>query len=159
MKKMLFLLLAAGLSFSTAQAQTSPAADNAYQDRPGGMGRGQQRTPEQRADMQTQRLTTQLGLSAEQQPKVREIFLGQANRMETLRGQGPGADRQAMMQQMKDARTSADEQLKGVLSAEQFAKYQQLREDRLERAGEMRDARQEGKVKTKADKTKAKVKS
>jgi periplasmic protein CpxP/Spy len=147
MKKMLFLLLAAGLSFPAAQAQTTPAADNAaYQGRPGDPGRGPQRSPEQRADMQTQRLTTQLALTAEQQPKVREIFLAQANRMETLRGQRGTADRQAMQQQMKDAMTTTDEQLKTVLTPDQYTKYQQVREQRLEKA---KDARKDGKVKSK----------
>lgn len=152
MKKMLFLLTVAALSFASAQAQTTPPANGGnYQGR--GMGRGMDRTPAQRADMQTQRLTTQLSLTTEQQPKVREIFLSQANRMETLRGSG---DRQAMMQQMQDARASTDAQLKGVLTPEQYTKYEQLREDRMERAGEMR---QERKTKIKADKAKTKVKA
>lgn len=155
MKKMLFLLTVAALSFANAQAQTTPPANGGnYQGR--GMGRGMDRTPAQRADMQTQRLTSQLGLTTEQQPKVREIFLSQANRMETLRGSG---DRQAMMQQMQDARTSTDAQLKGVLTPEQYTKYEQLREDRMERAGEMRQERvKEGKTKVKADKDKTKSK-
>lgn len=157
MKKMLFLLTAAALSFASAQAQS---ADNAmYQPRQG-MRDGQPRTPEQRADLQTQRLTTQLGLTAEQQPKVREIFLSQAKRVETLREQRGSADRQAMMQQLQDARTSTDGQLKSVLTPEQYTKYEQLREDRMERAGEMRQERvKAGKTKVKANKDKTKVKA
>lgn len=157
MKKMLFLLTVAALSFASAQAQS---ADNTpYQNRPG-MRDGQQRTPEQRADLQTQRLSTQLGLTAEQQPKVREIILAQAKRMETLREQRGSADRQAMMQQMQDARTSTEAQLKGVLTPEQYTKYEQLREDRMERAGEMRQERgKAGKTKVKADKDKTKIKA
>ncbi|OON68902.1 hypothetical protein [Hymenobacter sp. CRA2] len=166
MKKMLLLLTAAALSFTATQAQTIPAADNGgFQGRGMGYGQGrQQRTPEQRADMQTQRLTNQLALSADQQTKVRAIYLAQANEFDAARAQmTPGSmDRDAMRQKMQEGRTRYDEQLKAVLTPEQFTKYTAQREDRMERAVDMRDARQEakteGKVKAKADKKASKIK-
>ncbi|UYZ60942.1 Spy/CpxP family protein refolding chaperone [Hymenobacter latericus] len=172
MKKMLLLLTVAALGFTTAQAQ-NPASANAGTPNPGnyqGRGQGQGRfSPEQRADLQTQRLAKQLSLTADQQTKVRAIFLAQANEMETLRGQmtpGNPDGRQALGQKMQEARTRTDEQLRGVLSPEQFAQYQAKREDqmenRLERREEMKDAKVKAKgdkVKVKADKGKSKVKA
>ncbi|GAB3838727.1 Spy/CpxP family protein refolding chaperone [Hymenobacter jeollabukensis] len=158
MKKMLFLLTVATLSFASAQAQTTPPANGGYQGQGRGMGR-EQRTPEQRADMQTQRLTNQLSLTADQQPKVRAIFLAQANEVDAARAQmTPGSmDRDAMRQKMQEGRARYDEQLKAVLTPEQFTKYQTQREDRMERMGEMKDARKEGKAKAKKDKVKVKA--
>ncbi|MCC3158215.1 hypothetical protein LJ737_13285 [Hymenobacter sp. 15J16-1T3B] len=156
MKKMLFLLTVATLGFASAQAQTTPPANGGFQGR--GMGR-EQRTPEQRADMQTQRLTNQLTLTAEQQPKVRAIFLAQANEVDAARASmTPGSvDREAMRQKMQEGRARYDEQLKAVLTPEQYAKYQQQREDRMERVGELKEAKKEGKVKAKKDKIKTKA--
>lgn len=158
MKKMLCLLAVAALSFASAQAQTTPPANGGnYQGR--GMGRGMDRTPEQRADMQTQRLTSQLTLTAEQQPKVRAIFLAQANEVDAARAnRTPGnVDRDAMRQKLQEGRARYDEQLKAVLTPEQYTKYQAQREDRMERAGDLRDARKDTKVKAKKDKVKAKA--
>jgi hypothetical protein len=132
MKKMLLLLAAAALSFTAAQAQTAPTDGGAYNQR-GGQGQGRERrTPAERADMQTKRLTEQLSLSADQQTKVREIFLAQANEMETMRSQmGEGTDRQAMGQKMRESRARYDEQLKAALSADQYTKYSQMRDERM----------------------------
>ncbi|RAK66066.1 hypothetical protein [Hymenobacter edaphi] len=163
MKKMLFLLTVATLSFASAQAQTTPPANGGgYQGQGRGMGR-EQRTPEQRADMQTQRLTKQLSLTTEQQPKVRAIFLAQTSEVDAARAQmTPGSlDRDAMRQKMQEGRARYDEQLKAVLTPEQFTTYQTQREDRMERTGELKDARKEGKKegKVKAKKDKVKVKA
>jgi Spy/CpxP family protein refolding chaperone len=161
MKKMLFLLTAAVLSFATAQAQTTqPGNRGNYQGR--GMGQGrEQRTPEQRADMQAQRLTKQLGLNADQQGKVRTIFLAEANEMAQARAQmTPGnVDHEAMRQKMQEARGRYDAQLQGVLTPEQFAKYTTLRDNRMERVEEYKEAKKDGKVKIKPAKGKAKVKA
>ncbi|KUG09743.1 Spy/CpxP family protein refolding chaperone [Solirubrum puertoriconensis] len=158
MKKMLLLLTVATLGFTTAQAQNTATAPASAQQGPG-MGRGQGRfSPEQRADLQTQRLTKQLSLTADQQTKVRTIFLAQANEMETLRGQmTPGStERQALGQKMQETRTRTDEQLRGVLTPEQFAQYQAKREDQLENRMERREEMKEAKVKAKGDKLKVK---
>lgn len=154
MKKMLLLLTAAVLS-AAAQAQTTPPANGGYQQGRG-MGRGQDRTPEQRADLQTRRLTNQLALSAEQQPKVRAIFLAQATEMDAARAQlTPGSvDREAMRRKLQEGRARYDEQLRAVLTPEQLTRYQQLREDQVERAGQLKEVRQEGQVKTRKAKTK-----
>ncbi|WP_400191731.1 hypothetical protein [Hymenobacter sp. B81] len=151
MKKMLLLLTAATLSFATAQAQTAsptpaPAAAKASGRPAKGSGRAE-RSPEQRADLQTQRLSKQLALSPDQQARVRPIFLAQATEMEALRGQRPSApgDRQALGQKMKAIQTRTDEQLKSVLSAGQYTQYRQ----QLDRRHDKRQDARTGKVKMK----------
>ncbi|GAA4374299.1 hypothetical protein [Hymenobacter koreensis] len=157
MKKMLLLLTVTALSFTAAQAQDQ-LAPNARKEARGGQGKHADRTPEQRADMQTQRLTKQLGLSADQQPKVRAIFLAQATEMQSLRGQmTPGStDRQAMGQQMKAVMTRTDEQLKTALTAEQYTKYAAQRDERMDR---MEDRKAEVKAEKKTMKSKTKIKA
>ncbi|KAA9339076.1 hypothetical protein F0P96_00100 [Hymenobacter busanensis] len=160
MKKMLLLLTVATLSLTAAHAQDQNA--NAM-NRRGGHGQmgHMDRTPEQRADMQTQRLTKQLALSAEQQNQVRTIALAQANEMEAMRGQRPTDDagRQAMGQKMREAQARYDEQLKAVFTAEQYTKYAQLREDRMEHREEKKADIKSEKQKPKATKSKTKVKA
>ncbi|AYA37005.1 hypothetical protein D3Y59_08010 [Hymenobacter oligotrophus] len=162
MKKMLLLLTVAALGFTTAQAQ-NPSSANAGTPNPGnyqGRGQGQGRfSPEQRADMQAQRLAKQLRLTPDQQARARAIFLTQATEMETLRAQNqPGnADRQALGQKVQEARTRTDEQLRGVLTPEQFAQYQAKREDQMEDRLERREEVKEAKVKAKGDKVKVKT--
>lgn len=129
MKKALLLLTtAAALALTTAHAQTTPRS------KPGTSQRMQQGTPEQRATMQTQRLTRQLGLSAEQQTKVQAIYLAQANEASAARTQATSgnANRGDMRQKMQEGRARLDAQLQEVLTAEQYAKYEQQRQDRGE---------------------------
>ena len=125
MKKMLILLAAAALTTSAASAQTTPMS------RPNS-GRTQQATPEQQAD----RLTTQLGLSADQRTQLVTLEQARRTEMQTLRSQmQAGGDRTAMRQNMQTMRDKYDTQLKGILTADQYTKYNQLREDRMENRG------------------------
>lgn len=131
MKKMLALLTAVILAAGSVSAQTAatPMArpDGMAQDRPN-------MTPEQRADFLTQRLTKQLSLSAEQTPKVRAIALAQAQEMQNLRTRYATADtRQGMGQELKTAQEKTDAQLKQVLTADQYTRYTQLRENRMDK--------------------------
>ncbi|WBA42197.1 hypothetical protein [Hymenobacter canadensis] len=141
MKKMLVLLAALALSAGTTFAQTTPAPTTRM-----GAGRMQDaaRTPEQRADMQTKHLTKQLGLSADQSAKVQTIALAENQELQALRGKYASADtRKGAGQEMKAVQEKYDAQLKGVFTAEQYAKYTQMREDRM-------DKRKEGRMKQKS---------
>ncbi|TDN40387.1 hypothetical protein E4631_11410 [Hymenobacter sp. UV11] len=148
MKKFLLPLLALALSATAASAQTTPdQADS----RP-------QRTPEEMAARQTQGLTKQLGLSADQSAKVQQIMLARDQDMMTMRGQmqaGTG-DRKQMREQMMAGRAKYDDQLKAVLTPEQFTQMQTLQANRRQRGA---DAMQDGKVKTKDGKVKIKAKT
>ncbi|QKG51359.1 hypothetical protein [Hymenobacter sp. BRD67] len=123
MKKSLLLL--ASMAFATASfAQTTPAtAATAHHGK-------RHKTPEQRADHRTAMLTKKLSLSAEQQAKVHQILLSQAQEDVTIRAKYPAeAQRQIMHQEMEAGRARYQTQLRGVLSAEQFGKLQAMHQE------------------------------
>jgi protein CpxP len=162
MKKMLVLLAAFALTAGAASAQTTPATTTApmggHQGHMGQRGQGRMNmTPEQHADMQAQRLTQQLGLSAEQTTQVRAIALAEAQEMKTTRDQAMAStDRKAGMEQMKATRDKYDAQLKAVLTPDQATKYAALRDQKMDKR---QDAMKAGKMKAKEGKMKAKMKS
>lgn len=132
MKKTLVVLATFLCTAGAASAQTS---DLATAGRANGMGQGRgNQTPEQRADMQTQRLSKELTLSADQTSQVRAIALAQNQEMQALRSKYASADsRQGAGQEMKAIRDKYDAQLKAVLTPEQATKYSQLREDQSDK--------------------------
>lgn len=144
MKKMLSLLAAVVLAAGTVSAQTTPvAAGTAPMARQGRMGQGQMNmTPEQHADMMSQRLTKQLSLSPDQTAKVREMALAQGQEMQALRAKYPaGSDRRAALPEMKALKDKYDAQLKTILTPEQAAQYEQKRDDQMDKRKEMRKSR------------------
>ncbi|MBO0360779.1 hypothetical protein J0X19_22660 [Hymenobacter sp. BT186] len=132
MKKTLVVLAACLLTaVGAANAQSTDAAPMGRGNRMG-QGRGNL-TPEQRAEMQTKRLTTQLGLTADQTTKVQAIALAENQELATLRGKYAAADsRQGAGQEMKALRDKYETQLKAVLTPEQLTKYDQLRDERTD---------------------------
>jgi Spy/CpxP family protein refolding chaperone len=153
------MLAAFALTAGAASAQTTPTSSSmGHQGHMGQRGQGRMNmTPEQHADMQAQRLTKQLGLSADQTTQVRAIALAEAQEMKTTRDQAMAStDRKAGMEQMKATRDKYDTQLKAVLTPEQATKYAALRDQKMDkREGAMKD----GKLKVKEGKVKAKMKS
>jgi Spy/CpxP family protein refolding chaperone len=148
MKKFLLPLLALALSATAASAQTTP--DQAGHP---------QRTPEEMAARQTQGLTRQLGLSADQSAKVQQILLARDQEMLAMRSQMQAgtADRQQLRQQMMAGRTKYDDQLKAVLTPDQYAKMQTMQANRRQRGGMQMP--EDGKVKAKDGKLKIKAKT
>ncbi len=150
MKNFLLPLLAFALSATAASAQMAPGQD----------GGRPQRTPEEMAARQTQGLTKQLGLSADQSAKVQPILLARDQEMMNMRGQmqaGTG-DRKQLRDQMMASRAKYDDQLKAVLTPDQFTTMQTMEASRRQRgAGGMQML--DGKVKEKDGKTKVKVKT
>jgi protein CpxP len=126
----LTLLAAFALSIGTAAAQNSPP-DGAPQG--GGYGR-MQGTPEEMAKRQTERMTQELGLNADQAAKVQQIQTARAQEMQAMRGQG-GGDRDKMREQMQASRTKYDAQFKEVLTADQYTKYTSMEANRMNRGG------------------------
>lgn len=138
MKKFLLPLLAAvALSFSAA-AQTTPPQE-------GGRPR---RSPQEMADHQAQRLSKELNLSADQSAKVTQLFATRTQEMQALRTSGTRPTRE----QMQANRAKYDDQLKQVLTPEQFAKYTAL-------AASRHHGLKDGKLKAKGDKMKIKAKT
>ena len=147
MKKFLLPLLAFALSATAASAQATPGQD----------GGRPQRTPEEMAARQTQGLTKQLGLSADQSAKVQPILLARDQEMLALRGQMQvGGDRRQLRDQLMAGRAKYDDQLKAVLTPEQFTQMQTIEASRRQRGA---DLMQDGKVKAKDGKVKIKAKT
>ncbi|UOR03845.1 DUF4890 domain-containing protein [Hymenobacter aerilatus] len=133
MKKSLILFAAFILSVGAASAQTAQNETGRMQRPMRGQGM-RNMTPEQRADQQAQRLTKQLGLSADQTAKVKALALAQQQERQEMRGQASAStDRQAMMQNMKASHAKYEEQLKGVLTSDQYTKYTQMRDERMDK--------------------------
>lgn len=133
MKKTLAILAAFLLTAGAASAQSSDLATAGRGNRMS-QGRGGNMTPEQRADMQTQRLTKELTLTADQSTKVRTIALAENQELQALRAKFSSAgSRQGAGQEMKAIREKYDAQLKAVLTPEQVTKFDQMRDDQLDK--------------------------
>jgi protein CpxP len=86
-----------------------------------------ERSPQERATMQTERMVKELGLDAAQAAKVDAMNRKYAEQAEVLRKERE-AQRATMMKKGKDIREARETELKGVLDPEQFAKWQAQRE-------------------------------
>ncbi|MBC6607338.1 hypothetical protein H8B13_10955 [Hymenobacter sp. BT188] len=128
MKKMLILLAAFTLTAGVVSAQTQPAKpDQAQIQRAKKLGEQRtKKTPEQRAEARAANLSKSLGLSAEQTEKVRQLNLAQAKEMDAIR-----AKNAENRQKAKATRDRHDTQLKAILTADQYAKYEQQRTERM----------------------------
>ncbi|NWJ50941.1 MAG: hypothetical protein HXX14_08750 [Bacteroidetes bacterium] len=82
-----------------------------------------QRTPEERAKMQTEAMQKGLALTDDQVKKVLDINLVAARKMDSIRTAAAG-DRDAMMAAMKPLNDLRDAKLKTVLTKEQAEKYE-----------------------------------
>jgi protein CpxP len=97
----------------------------------------QQRTPEERAQRQTQMMQQKLGLTADQTQKVHDILLyyaGQADNTKANASQGnrvPGAQ--------QDIKRNKDADLQGVLTGAQYQQYQQMMQQRKEQMQQRRN--------------------
>ena len=129
MKKSLLLL--AALAFATASfAQTAPAT----QLRTHRVHRA--KTPEQHADTRTAMLTKKLSLTAAQQPQVRQILLAQAQESQALKAKYPTKEqRQARRTEMQAGHAKYQQQLQGVLSADQYGKLAALQKEHHHKGG------------------------
>lgn len=132
MKNFFAFLAALALTAATAQAQTAPAVPTPPLNDPSAG-----RSPEQQAQNQAIRLAKELNLSADQQTKVQQLMNDQRQATQTAIQQA-GGNRQAMGKAMRAGRDKFEGQLKTVLTAEQYTKYQQLMAQRREQIRERR---------------------
>ena len=165
MKKFLLPLLAVfALTVGTAAAQTPTPEANAGDMQGRGYGR-MQGSPDEMAKRQAERLTKELGLTADQTTKVQAILLARTQELQAMRGQArDGGNRSQMREQMQANRAKYDAQFKEVLTADQYTKFTALQANRMNRGGgqrggdgtdvkKMKSKTKEGnKVKVKADK-------
>ncbi|PZF71678.1 multiple ligand-binding protein 1 [Taibaiella soli] len=99
----------------------------------GGMHNNQ--TPEQRAQQQTNKLTQELSLNADQQKSIYSANLKAAQDMQAAMQSG---DRS----QMKTIQQTRDASFKQTLTADQYKKYEQLKEQMKEKMKEHRQMQQ-----------------
>ena len=124
MKRMIIGIALAVLTLGAAQAQDK-----------------QQKTPAERAKHQTERMTKELGLNADQTAKVQTINAKYAEKAEALR-----ADRKAKVDQTKGKGAELNSErmadLKAVLTPEQYSKCEKnmeaVKEKRQEKRKEMK---------------------
>lgn len=91
-------------------------------------------TPEERATKQAQRMTETLQLSADQKQQVYDLALQTAKQMQELRSSG---NRDAM----KEIKENNDTKMKGILTADQYIRYEAIRAERMQK---MKERQQSG---------------
>ncbi|MDQ1087530.1 MULTISPECIES: periplasmic heavy metal sensor [unclassified Siphonobacter] len=97
----------------------------------------QGRSPEDRAQRQTEQLIKELNLSTEQAEKVKALSDDRMKQMQEMRANGARPDRQ----KMRELQENYEAKLKPVLTTEQWTKYEKIREEQRNR---MRDRRPGG---------------
>ena len=98
-------------------------------------GGGQQRNfdPEEMAKRQTAEIKEKCGLDAAQEKKVHDLLLTNGKKMQAERekmmssGGGPNEEMRAKMQKMRDEQNA---EMKKILTADQFVKYEKYLEER-----------------------------
>ncbi len=93
------------------------------------------RTPEERAELMTNRMVKDLALTNEQAAKLKEVNLAQAKEMEAIRS-SQAEDRKENREEAKAVVSSTEEKYKEILTPEQFEKYQKNKEERIDKRKE-----------------------
>lgn len=99
-------------------------------------------TPEQRAKLQTELMTSRLDLRADQTPKVADLNLKYAKKMEPVIKGSAGPFMR--MRQMKEITQDKEAELKQILSPAQFEKYLASKDEMREKFAEKIEGRAEG---------------
>ncbi len=89
------------------------------------------KTPEERAQKHTDKLTKELSLSDEQSKQVYSAFLSQAQQMEALKS--TDTDKKAKREQMKSIWQNTDATISSLLDKDQSVKYEKFKEKRKEK--------------------------
>ena len=116
-----FIIVALYAIFSTLSAQ-----------RPGGGpgGPGQHRTPEERAQRQTERMKDQLKLTPAQEPKVYAINLKYAKKMESSMNV---RDTAAQRKEFTAMNRQKETEMKGILTPDQMKSFQRMQQEMMAR--------------------------
>ena len=88
------------------------------------------KSPEERAKHRTEKMTKELNLTQDQSQRVHQLNMQKAQQMQALKAKHAGADHSAMKTEMKTLRQNWNNDLKATLTAEQYAKYQAMQEER-----------------------------
>jgi periplasmic protein CpxP/Spy len=90
----------------------------------------QDQTPEQRASNQVQRLTKALSLSNDQVAQIQPLLLELNQKRDAMRN---ASDKRAAMKDMRDLVTAQDGKMKTILNADQYTKYQDIKDEAKDR--------------------------
>jgi high-affinity Fe2+/Pb2+ permease len=129
MKKLMFFWVFFMATFLMAQAQDTPQTDDITEETVAAeiiKGAGG-KTPEEKAANQAKKLTEKLSLSADQSTQVQAALLERINAVQTIKGMEKGGGKRKTA--IKDAFQNFDGKMKTILSADQYTKFQELRED------------------------------
>ena len=88
------------------------------------------KTPEERATAQTEKMKNELTLTAEQVEKVKSINLGIIQKNESVRTSTMTAEEKKAAHKMNEE--ARDSMMKGVLTVDQFQKYEALKALKME---------------------------
>lgn len=115
MKKIGFLLIAFIMGTMVSMAQNRQSA-----------------TPEEMAKSQTDQIKKACDLDKDQEKKVYDISLESGKKMAKMRSemQGGGGDRDAMREKMGKVRDEQNKEMKKVLTADQYTKYEKYLDER-----------------------------
>lgn len=105
-------LICAGMVFSAQAQEKKPES---------------KKTPEEKAEMLTKKMTKELELTSEQQTKVSKVNLESAKEMDALK-----KELQAIKEKKKALKEKRDTDLKSILTPEQHQKYKELQAERRE---------------------------
>ncbi|WP_216689236.1 hypothetical protein [Hymenobacter siberiensis] len=134
MKKLLFIIAVSAATAGTSLAQTPATATVPAQA-------GTTPAPDQLAQRRAQYLGKELGLTANQQARLGPILMAQRQQLQLLREQRTtGGRKLGTAQDLKASETRTDEQIKTVLTPEQFTKFSQMRDEQREKMREHRAA-------------------
>ncbi|WP_415060966.1 hypothetical protein [Flavobacterium sp.] len=114
-------------------------------------------TPEQQAELQLKKMTLDLSLDTKQQEQLKKVLLNQAKKRETTRneiksrkekGEKLSKDERFDMQsKMLDEKLALKEEMKKILTADQFKKWEENIEKREERKEKFMSKKQNAKNK------------
>lgn len=96
---------------------------------------------QERGERRFDKMAQKLNLSESQKEQLKPIFAERRQKMQELRASNATKDEKR--DQFKQVMADSDAKVKGVLTADQFTQYQQLREQMREHRKERREKKQE----------------
>jgi len=125
MRKLTILLALAGaLALGSGPAAHAQYADSGQSNGQGGQGHRHGRMD---PDAQLQRMTRQLGLSADQQTQIRPILVDRQQKMEAV-WQNQSLSQQDRRSQMMSIRQDSNAKIEAVLTDQQKQKFEEMQE-------------------------------
>ena len=123
MKKLILMLMAISVTAGIGKAQ---------QNTGGGKNK---KTIEERATAQADSIQTTTGCSDDQKAKIYTLVLARDQKIKTIREANKGGDKEAMKKEIRPIRKQFREDLKAILTPEQFAKLKMEEKEKREEKG------------------------